>query len=96
VTEDGGLSWTSIGGPTLPDAPMFSLAIHPDRSDYLYIATEVGVYGSSDGCNNWKPLNGGPTNCQVRNLFWMDKTLNAVTHGRGMFQNNLANVPPAH
>jgi hypothetical protein len=94
TTPDRGTSWSKLGGTTLPHAPMFALAVHPDRSDHLYLATEVDVYGSSDSGQTWGPLNGGPTNCQVRDLFWLNKTLIAVTHGRGIYQNNLANVPP--
>jgi hypothetical protein len=33
----------------------------------------------------WSPINAGPTNAAVFQLFWIDRTLVAATHGRGLF-----------
>lgn len=88
-STDGGLSWNNIGN-ALPEAPVRSLTIHPQNADFLYIGTEVGVFASEDNGQTWSATNEGPTNCSVDELFWMDETLVCATHGRGLFQINLA------
>jgi photosystem II stability/assembly factor-like uncharacterized protein len=88
-TTNGGLSFESID-PT--PAPVYSLAIHPDRSQSLYLGTEVGIFTSSDGGSTWDPANVSPVNSPVRELFWMKKHLVAATYGRGMFQIDVSDV----
>jgi photosystem II stability/assembly factor-like uncharacterized protein len=90
-TTNGGQAWSNIGN-ALPEAPVRCLAVHPRKSQFLYIGTEVGVFASEDGGSTWSPTNEGPTNCAVDDLFWMDQTLVCATHGRGMFRINLAAV----
>jgi photosystem II stability/assembly factor-like uncharacterized protein len=90
-TADGGATWSNLG-QALPAAPARALAIHPDNSALVYVGTEVGVFASEDGGATWSPTNEGPTNCSVDDLFWMDRTLVCVTHGRGMFQIDLSAV----
>ncbi len=93
-TIDGGANWSNISGNSLPSAPVRALAIHPDSSVLLYLGTEVGLYASEDGGANWSPTNEGPNNCSVDDLFWMNRTLIAVTHGRGMFSIDLSAAVP--
>jgi hypothetical protein len=90
-TSDGGVSWSNLGA-ALPEAPIRALAIHPRKSQFLYLGTEVGVFTSEDAGANWSPTNEGPTNCSVSELFWMKETLICVTHGRGMFTIDLASA----
>lgn len=90
-TTNGGQTWTDISG-TLPDAPARALTVHPRRTSFVYAGTEVGVFASEDGGASWSPTNEGPTNCSVDDLFWMNETLVAVTHGRGMFKIDLSAV----
>lgn len=87
-TTDGGMNWTNIGAQ-LPETPVRSLVIHPDRPKHLYIGTGVGIFASENGGTTWSPTNEGPTNCSVDELFWMKKTLVAATHGRGLFKIDL-------
>ena len=90
-TTDEGANWTNIGS-SLPEAPIRSLALHPRKSKFLYLGTEVGVFTSEDGGASWSPTNEGPTNCSIAELFWMDEKLVCVTHGRGMFTIDLSGV----
>jgi hypothetical protein len=90
-TIDGGATWVSIGS-TLPQAPARTLAIHPAKSNLLYLGTEVGVFASDDGGVTWSPTNEGPTNCSVDRLFFSGKTLICATHGRGAFSIDLTNA----
>jgi photosystem II stability/assembly factor-like uncharacterized protein len=90
VTKDEGATWVLLGGTVLPEAPLFDLAIHPDDSKIIILGTEVGLFVSNDQGMSWSPTNQGPTNCSVQQLFWMGKTLVAVTHGRGIFTIDLS------
>lgn len=87
-TTDGGATWANLG-LALPAAPVRALAVHPDQPAYLYLGSEVGVFASEDGGATWSPTNEGPTNTSVDDLFWLDKVLVCVTHGRGMFKIDL-------
>ncbi len=88
-TTDGGTKWSNLGG-SLPEAPVRCLAIHPRKSRFLYLGTEVGVFTSEDSGANWSPTNEGPTNSPIYDLTWMGETLVCATHGRGMFQIDLS------
>ena len=90
-TTDGGLKWSNIGN-LLPEAPIRAIAIHPRKSNFVYLGTEVGVFASEDGGGTWSPTNEGPTNCSVDDLFWMNEVLVSVSHGRGMFTIDLSSV----
>ncbi|HEV7283130.1 MAG TPA: hypothetical protein VGN57_23185 [Pirellulaceae bacterium] len=90
-TLNGGATWANVGA-ALPEAPVRTLAIHPKKSHFLYLGTEVGVFTSEDAGSNWSPTNEGPTNCSVNELFWMGETLVCATHGRGMFTIDLSTV----
>ncbi|HKC66277.1 MAG TPA: Calx-beta domain-containing protein, partial [Pyrinomonadaceae bacterium] len=83
-TTDGGATWTDITG-NLPQAPVYAFAVWQQNPKFLYAGTEVGIFASADGGQTWSTSNDGPTNCSVDDLFWMNNTLVAVTHGRGMF-----------
>ncbi len=90
-TTDGGLTWADITGSGLtgiPDVPVRSLVIHPDNSSWLYAGTELGIFTSENGGTDWLIPHAGPTNTSVDELFWMNTTLVAATHGRGLFKVN--------
>ncbi|MDX2036901.1 MAG: hypothetical protein SFX72_09630 [Isosphaeraceae bacterium] len=91
-TTNNGTAWTNIAA-SLPAVPIFDLAIHPDNPNFLYAATEVGVFASADQGATWQPTNQGPANVAVFEMFWMKNVLVAVTHGRGIFWIDLS-LPP--
>ena len=90
-TADGGLTWTNIAGG-LPAAPVYSIVIAPFNSSYLYVGTDVGIFGSANSGASWSPANEGPANVQVQELFWVRNYLYAATHGRGAYR--IALGPP--
>jgi hypothetical protein len=90
--REGDRGWTSLQG--LPPAPVRSLAVHPDHPNILYVGSELGVLVSVDHGVSWIPTNEGPTHCPVDELFWMGKTLVAVTYGRGLYQIDLSAAMP--
>jgi hypothetical protein len=91
VTRDAGATWTNLG-VALPAAPVKGIAIHPRRNNFVYVGTEVGVFGSEDGGTTLSPTNEGPASVAVDELFWMGETLVCATHGRGMFKIDLSTV----
>jgi hypothetical protein len=91
ITRNGGADWAPPAS-ALPAAPVRAVAVHPRRSDHVYLGTEVGVFASEDAGGRWSPTNEGPSNCSVDDLIWMGESLVAVTHGRGMFRIDLSEV----
>ena len=88
-TNNGGQSWTDIS-QGLPDAPIRDITLHPQRSAWIYLATQVGLFASEDGGATWSPTNEGPANVACRDLFWIGCRLVCVTHGRSMFEIDLS------
>ncbi len=88
-TTDNGAIWRNIGG-ALPAVAVTTLAVHPDRRDWLYVGTEVGLFVSEDGGKKWTPTNQGPANVAISELIWMNRVLVAGTSGRGVFQIDLS------
>jgi hypothetical protein len=87
-TIDNGANWTDVsgsGGGQLPAAPIRSVVPHPTAPGWLYVGTDVGVFTSENNGAAWHLPHDGPANVAVFQLFWMNTTLVAVTHGRGMF-----------
>ena len=97
-TDDGGMTWTNIAS-TLPAKSVRTITQHPAAQKYLYAGTEAGLYTSEDGGANWSPVNDGPANVAVNQLFWITDpntlaiSLVAATQGRGMFRASV-NPPP--
>ena len=52
-TTDSGGHWISIG---LRDKRIVHLAINPSDTSIVYAATQYGVYKSSEGGENWSPI----------------------------------------
>ena len=95
-TTDGGTTWTSVEG-NLPDMPVRWVIFNPNNADQALLATELGVW-STDNLNGtstlWAPTNAGLANTRVDMLKVRasDKTILAVTHGRGLFTTTLTNI----
>ncbi|HWW03458.1 MAG TPA: LamG-like jellyroll fold domain-containing protein [Candidatus Acidoferrum sp.] len=90
-TTDGGTNWTNLSSG-LPAAPLHSVVVAPFNSSYVYVGSDLGVFGSADQGLTWSPANEGPANVQVLNLAWARNYLLAATHGRGAYR--IALGPP--
>ena len=90
-TTDGGVTWTNLS-VGLPGAPLHSIVIAPFNSSYVYVGSDLGVFGSADRGVSWSPANEGPANVQVLNLGWVRNYLLAASHGRGAYR--IALGPP--
>ena len=95
-TLDSGTSWASITG-NLPAAPVFDVKRNPQRADWLYAATSVGLFTSENRGQSWSTTNEGPANIRIRELFWIDNaTLGAATYGRGMYKIGVNAAMPSY
>jgi hypothetical protein len=67
--------------------------MHPVLHDLLFVATDLGLFHSTNGGASWAPIAGGPENVCIDQLVWKnDRQLLCVTHGRGVY---LATLPLA-
>jgi regulation of enolase protein 1 (concanavalin A-like superfamily) len=97
-TGNGGVAWadaTGTGSTGLPLVPVRDLEVDPTDSTVLWVATEIGVFTSRDRGLTWDPTQDGPANVSVDELFIMNDSLYAVTHGRGLFRHLLSETPAA-
>src|SRR5262249_35804727 len=86
---DASPTWTSHDGD-LPDLPVNWILPHPTNPDVCYIATDFGVFSTTNfsaDTVNWFPMNTGLANIRISQLLYRDNdhTAIAVSYGRGMF-----------
>ncbi|MBX7219220.1 MAG: fibronectin type III domain-containing protein [Blastocatellia bacterium] len=106
-TTDGGLNWANLDGKNstaIPDIPVNSFAVHPTVPTVLFAGTDLGVFVSIDGGQNWNVENTGFASVAVEHLAWEPTTkpnvfpnppvLYAFTHGRGVFRTEVSLNPP--
>jgi hypothetical protein len=90
-TTDTGATWINISSD-LPDVPVNAIVLDPAApTTKIYVGTDLGVMGTSNGGTNWQPFNNGMPNVPVFDLVFNQttNTLVAATHGRGMFKATL-------
>ena len=82
-STDQGKTWTSIVG-NLPSETINVVREDPNRSDVLYVGTDMGVYISFDGGQKWEILKGGLPNTPVHDLVIQarEKDMVIATHAR--------------
>ncbi len=95
VTTDGGNTWAGIDG-NLPDMPVRWALFHPDGDTKAYIATETGVWETTqiNGASTVWTANSSFPNVRTDMIKYRasDRTIAAGTHGRGVWS---ATVPAA-
>jgi hypothetical protein len=84
--------WENISGSKpdgdLPNVPANAIVIEPNKSDTMYVGTDVGVFITTDGGKRWTKFGQGFPNCAVfdMRLHVHKQLLRAVTHGRGIWE----------
>ncbi len=80
-TTDGGKTWTDITS-NLPNAPTNDVIV---VGDHLFVATDVGVFGSSNGGKTWLSLGKGIPIVPITDIELQkaEHRLFAATFGRG-------------
>lgn len=94
-SPDAGKTWTARDG-NLPNMPVWSILVNPNKTGEALIATELGVYGTSNiyaASVSWTPCNLGMGPVKTMTLRYRDndRMIMAVTHGRGVFTSDAWN-----
>jgi Sortilin, neurotensin receptor 3, len=84
VTDNRGRSWRDVTG-RLPNAPVNDVVIGPGRA--VYVATDVGVFRSTDADRNWTRVGAGLPLAAVTDIEYNTTSgrLFAATFGRGVY-----------
>lgn len=85
VTNDYGKSWKKIVQGIAPDSYVRTVREDPIRKGLLYGGTELGMYLSYDGGENWKPLQLNLPVTPINDLFIRNNDLIAATSGRAFW-----------
>ena len=100
-TIDGGQTWMDISG-NLPEVPVNDIIIDPDLDGTLYVATDMGVWATSNWGGSWERFGAGMPATVVMDMAFHSepRTLVAATFGRSMHTIELGEVssvpePPA-
>ncbi len=69
-STDGANTWRPINGANriMRKKPITSLLIDPQNEDRVYIATEDGIYLTTNGGNHWRDFSRGLITRQIRSL----------------------------
>jgi photosystem II stability/assembly factor-like uncharacterized protein len=87
MTTDGGRTWADIVGKRIPQAPVNDVIRDPSQKNTLYIATDVGVFRTTNLGKTWTKLG---TNLPLIPINDIDLPasggkLYAATYGRGIW-----------
>lgn len=92
-TINGGTSWTNISGD-MPNVVVNEILVKQNQgAEFLFAATELGVYFSDNGGTNWVRLGQNLPFANVRDIeihYTADKLV-AGTFGRGLWEINIPN-----
>jgi hypothetical protein len=93
VKINGAFQWRNITG-NLRDVPVNSILIDPAAPGDIYVATDAGVWLSTNDGANWFPYGEGlphPAVLQLKMATSKQRLIVAATHGRGAWA-----IPPLH
>jgi hypothetical protein len=89
-TTDFGATWAAVSS-NLPEMPVNDIVIDEDDPAQLYVATDAGIYVSTNAGGSWSTLGAGLPNGVVPDLelHAPTRTLIAGTYGRSLFTYDL-------
>ena len=98
-STDLGKSWKAID-KDLPDVPVNAIALHPNNENWIFAATDIGVFATFDGGNSWLPFGRGLPRSPVDDISFQTNrtvlpqlTLRVATHGRSMWEIDVPSDP---
>lgn len=102
-STNGGQHWSPLDGSAdgaLPDIPVHKLVVDPNNNQRLYVGTDLGVFVSIDGGENWMEENTGFSQVITEDLVISqppgeDPYLFAFTYGRGVWRVPLSKLATA-
>lgn len=88
-TNNLGIDWIDISG-NLPDVPINDI-VKPSSDNSIYVATDIGVFYTTDDGVQWNLLQNGMPQVVITDLVHheADNLLVAATYGRGMYRIDL-------
>jgi hypothetical protein len=93
MTTNSGANWTDVSA-NLPNTPVNAIVINSSNPNQVFIATDTGVY-YTDNESTWTLLATNLPHVAVLGLTLhpASETLLAATHGRGVWDLHIANLP---
>jgi photosystem II stability/assembly factor-like uncharacterized protein len=94
MTSDGGQTWADIVGKRIPQAPINDVIRHPSKPKWLFIATDVGVFRTTNLGKTWIKVGDNLPLVPVNDIDLPagSDTLYAATYGRGVWTTSLADA----
>ena len=94
MTSDGGNTWVDIVGKKLPQAPINDVIRHPSKPKWLFVATDVGVYRTTNLGKTWLKVGANLPLVPVNDieLHAATNTLYAATYGRSVWTTSLDDI----
>ena len=94
MTSDGGNTWVDIVGKSIPQAPINDVIRHPSKPKWLFIATDVGVFRTTNLGKTWIKVGDTLPLVPVNDIDLPagSDTLYAATYGRGVWTTSLADA----
>ncbi|MCB0457147.1 MAG: T9SS type A sorting domain-containing protein [Flavobacteriaceae bacterium] len=91
VTNNNGNNWTDISS-SLPDIPVNDIV--QDIEGKLFLATDIGVFGSGSGGSLWEPLTNGMPTVVVTDMHIHEPSqyLYAASYGRSIYKIDISQV----
>jgi photosystem II stability/assembly factor-like uncharacterized protein len=92
MTSDGGRTWENIVGKRIPQAPINDVIRHPTREHWLFIATDVGVFRTTNLGRTWLKVGANLPLVPVNDIDLPagSDTLYAATYGRSIWTTSIA------
>lgn len=91
LAMDNGNTWMDLSA-TLPDIPVNDI-VQADNGR-LYVATDIGVFGSANGGTSWEAISSGMPNVVVTDMHIHEPSgyLYAATYGRSIYKIDLSQI----
>lgn len=94
MTSDGGRTWKDIVGKRLPQAPVNDVIRHPSKKNWLFVATDVGVFRTTNLGKTWIKVGANLPLVPINDIDLPvgSQTLYAATYGRSIWSTSLADA----
>jgi len=94
-STDAGDNWIDITG-NLPDYPVASIEMYPNRPGGIFAGTFVGVFYKDDTLEDWVEIGELPhTLVEDIEINYQDALIRVGTYGRGIFEASIASIAPS-
>ncbi|HEU4349363.1 MAG TPA: hypothetical protein VFR35_16425 [Actinoplanes sp.] len=94
MTSDGGRTWADIVGRRVPQAPVNDVIRHPSKKRWLFIATDVGVFRTTNLGQTWIKVGDNLPLVPINDIDLPagSETLYAASYGRSIWTTSLADA----